>query len=513
MRRLARLVPLAALFVLGAALLDGAPLAATERPGSVDRDLPVVGGSTIESLTVTADGRIVVAGTMRSYFSSLGSWIRVHRSDGGLDSSFGTDGQVSLPPPADRHPPGDLVTVPQPDGRVLFAALRDRYRRPGGPPPFTLGRLTRTGEPDLEFGEGGSVTPTLGPGIEVTDFGLQPDGRIVAVGVRQDGIVLARLLPDGSFDRGLGDGGLASLPGESPNGAVVALQPGAGTIVLASTGAGPEIARFLAAGKIDPGFGSGPGLQPLAIGDRRVKLRSAPAALVLRDGRVRVLATVGLRREHGTRLAVVGLTRAGRPDPNFGRAGVAIASRPPASAQAIAADAAGGIYVAGEAPVSGDNAVAVVRRFLRDGRADPSFGRRGIVRLGRAGFGDAQYLRLAAQPDRRLLVADSGYSARYATAYTPLLRRFAAGYDRARPRLAINRRCRRSWIGVAVRIRDLSALERVVARVDGRRVRTTRRKRFRLRVRAEARRLSVTATDLAGNTRTRRIQLPACADR
>jgi uncharacterized delta-60 repeat protein len=499
------------LIVLAAALIGGPPTAEAVRPGSTIRDLPVATASTIESLAVMSDGRIVVAGRP-SYFSS---WIRVHLPDGGLDGSFGTAGHVSFGPPADLRTTGPLITLPQPDGRVLYATLNETFVGIGGPPAFVLGRLTRAGRPDPEFGSGGSVTPEVGPSSVVTDFALQPDGRILIIAVRQDAIVLARLLPDGTPDSAFGNGGIASVPHESPfDDAVLAVQPRRGAIVLAPTGAGPVIARFLPNGSLDPGFGSGPGLQPVAVANRRVDLTSGVDALVRRDGRIRIAATSG---ERWDRLTLVGLGPAGRPDRSFGREGVAIAPRAPALgpvfAQAIAADAAGGIYLAGQAALEGDNFVAVLRRFLRDGRPDPSFGDHGVVRLQQGGFGDGQKLLLAVQPPGKLVVADSLFSARYGFLGTPLLRQVAAGYDRARPRLAIRSRCRHSAIRITLRIRDASPLERVVIRVDGHRVRTSRHKRLRLRLRAGPHRLSVSATDLAGNTRIRHLKLSRCADR
>jgi len=82
-----------------------------------------------------------------------------------------------------------------------------------------------------------------------------------------------------------------------------------------------------------------------------------------------------------------------------------------------------------------------------------------------------------------------------------------AGHDRSRPSISVTASgCRTA----AVRIRDLSVLDAVVVRADGRLVRRTARKRFRVHVRRGGRRIAVRATDLAGNSSSRRLRLPRC---
>jgi len=65
--------------------------------------------------------------------------------------------------------------------------------------------------------------------------------------------------------------------------------------------------------------------------------------------------------------------------------------------------------------------------------------------------------------------------------------RYWGGYDRGKPRIRIRgvprRRCLRRPRRVRIRISDLSALSRVHVRLDGRRLRATRKRRFSIRLR------------------------------
>jgi hypothetical protein len=81
-----------------------------------------------------------------------------------------------------------------------------------------------------------------------------------------------------------------------------------------------------------------------------------------------------------------------------------------------------------------------------------------------------------------------------------------AGYDRDRPTLSVTvRSCRSALFDIA----DASEVE-AVASIGGRVVRRTTRKRFRVGSRRGGRRVSVRATDLAGNVSRERTRLSRC---
>jgi uncharacterized delta-60 repeat protein len=189
-----------------------------------------------------------------------------YAAPGDLDPGFGIGGRVRTDLGASEQPSGVAV---QPDGKIVVGGsiLRaDAYR-------FFVARYLPNGALDTGFGRGGSVVTGFGPSGR--DFGtavaLQPDGRILLVGVTQtggrSGVAIARYRPDGSLDRTFdGDGrvvtvfedGDASMTavGLRPDGRIVT----GGQIFWGDTDprAGDQVlVQYLPDGSIDPTFGTG----------------------------------------------------------------------------------------------------------------------------------------------------------------------------------------------------------------------------------------------------------------
>jgi hypothetical protein len=213
-------------------------------------------------------------------------------------------------------------------------------------------------------------------------------------------------------------------------------------------------------------------------------------------------------------MAVVGLTVNGHPDRDFGRNGVAVAPQPELpggeSAEVLLRDRSGGLLEAGSlfsgADFTGDEA-SVIRRFRRDGTPDRSFGPRGFARGAVPGGGYSTIeQRLAFLDGDTLVAAEHNYDFKYGSWGPAAVRTLNAGYDRDAPSWSIETSCRY----LRVSITDVSGLERVVVRADGRVIRRTTRKRFRARVPEGTRRMSLRATDLAGNRSRARTRVPRC---
>src|SRR5262249_41441344 len=187
-------------------------------------DSAFVQGDTASAVAVQPDGKILVAGRL-----TRGAVVLVRlNADGSLDGTFGQGGLVTqdaLPPLITNVEFGDVLVQPdgkillstkassgkpvvrlnangsvdgvfqgapfwdaralalQPDGRVLLGGL-DML----GPGNFPVDRFTPDGRPDLTWGGDGrtSVLRPLAAGGQqaIADgFALQPDGRVVAVGV------------------------------------------------------------------------------------------------------------------------------------------------------------------------------------------------------------------------------------------------------------------------------------------------------------------------------------------
>jgi uncharacterized delta-60 repeat protein len=129
-------------------------------------------------------------------------------NDATPDDTFGTGGFVAIPftGPA----PGALAVegpslALEPDGSILFA----RTHFNGTDSHHALARYTTTGTPDTSFGSGtGAVTINLSGSQYGRSVAIQPDGKLVVVGVTTQDTIIARLQPDGTLDTGFGSGGI-----------------------------------------------------------------------------------------------------------------------------------------------------------------------------------------------------------------------------------------------------------------------------------------------------------------
>jgi uncharacterized delta-60 repeat protein len=228
-----------------------------------------------QAVALQADGKIVAAGyTSAPPSSGVSFALARYLPDGSLDATFSDDGKVTTDIGALLGLPGAnaraSAIVLQPDGKIVAV---------GG--NFFV-RYHADGTLDASFGEGGLTTISQRPmegTFELSAAALQPDGKIVAVGLVfnlnaspafpfVESFVLARLLPDGTFDTSFGIDGLVKTDIALNAGlSAVALQPdgkivAAGTTVQAT--GDPNIfirnftlGRYLPDGMLDTTFGSG----------------------------------------------------------------------------------------------------------------------------------------------------------------------------------------------------------------------------------------------------------------
>src|SRR6185503_912253 len=93
----------------------------------------------------------------------------------------------------------------QPNGSIVFA----RTHFNGTDSDLALARYTTTGTPDTSFGGGtGVVTVNLGGNEYGRSVAIQPDGKLVVVGLTSQDSLVARFQPDGALDTGFGSGGI-----------------------------------------------------------------------------------------------------------------------------------------------------------------------------------------------------------------------------------------------------------------------------------------------------------------
>jgi uncharacterized delta-60 repeat protein len=153
----------------------------------------------VASLAILPDGKIVVGGESGSVARLLPT--------GAFDLVFGSDGCVET-----TFSESVLAVAVQPDGNVLF--ITAGY----APDPSVVGRLRTDGSIDSTFGTNGVVRLFVGyQSMFATTLLLQPDGRIIAIGaiyffdlagsVSQTRVALIRLTPDGVPDTTFGTAG------------------------------------------------------------------------------------------------------------------------------------------------------------------------------------------------------------------------------------------------------------------------------------------------------------------
>lgn len=123
----------------------------------------------------------------------------------------------------------------QPDGKIVAAGAA--YL--GQTSQVAVARYNADGTPDPSFGDGGAVTTAVGPSSDAASVLLQPDGKIVVAGetadpaARSSSFLLARYQADGSPDSSFGNGGTVTTTIGVASGARAAVLRTDGTIVAA----------------------------------------------------------------------------------------------------------------------------------------------------------------------------------------------------------------------------------------------------------------------------------------
>jgi uncharacterized delta-60 repeat protein len=154
-----------------------------------------------------------------------------------------------------------------PDGKPVVAAYDSGARGEGG---LRLFRFDRAGHPDPSFGGAGEATQSLPPRHSApVAVAVQPDGKVVVTteGSKVDEgqeLLVARYLASGTPDPGFGAGGISTLTLPTQTRPADVLLGPPGTITVGSPyccvggtalfGEGFSVARLLDDGQPDPGF-------------------------------------------------------------------------------------------------------------------------------------------------------------------------------------------------------------------------------------------------------------------
>jgi uncharacterized delta-60 repeat protein len=313
-----------------------------------------------------------------------------YNSDGTLDTSFNGTGIVLTPfSGAHRAQSGAAYALAlQSDGKIIEAG--NFFANPGDR-DAALARFNTNGTLDTTFGTGGRKTgPT---GKVTTDFGatddsiqglaVQPlDAKIVAVGISNGQMEVARYNTDGSLDSTFGSGGLVSAAGTG-GGTGMALQADGKIVASADIGTQFEVVRFNTNGTLDTSFG-GAGIVTTAIGSdtsaNTYAIAIYPNAGTVNDGKI-VAVGHGSSTAGGTTWVIARYNPDGSLDSTFGTGGIVQSNHTGnyVSAYAVAIQSDGKIVVTGKHYVGDGRDEFAVDRFNTDGSLDTTFGSGGIV--------------------------------------------------------------------------------------------------------------------------------------
>ena len=139
---------------------NDAPTFAPSAPGTGKLVTDIGSGTSNEgaSVTVQADGKIVVAGASNSGGSRDFAVVR-YNTDGTLDTGFGTDGKLVTDIGSSTGDEGRSVTV-QTDGKIVVAGTSGS----GGSSNFAVVRYNANGSLDAGFGTDGKLVTAIGSG-------------------------------------------------------------------------------------------------------------------------------------------------------------------------------------------------------------------------------------------------------------------------------------------------------------------------------------------------------------
>jgi uncharacterized delta-60 repeat protein len=193
---------------------------------------PVSPGGFGTLLALDAQGRVLVAGHV--YTDSEGVNVLLGRllHDGTLDSSFGTQGVISVDFGTSSEQPSGLFALPS--GQILIAG-RHSIRR--GDDETFVARFDDRGALDPTFGAGGLALFDPLPDVEYTTRAVRDpsDGAIVVAGYVLRGLrgYAARLSASGEPDLDFGEGGVVVIDQQQITSVwALALEPITGKVLV-----------------------------------------------------------------------------------------------------------------------------------------------------------------------------------------------------------------------------------------------------------------------------------------
>jgi uncharacterized delta-60 repeat protein len=341
-------------------------------------------------ILVTADNKILIAGTAGINNPNQGAQIARFNSNGTLDTSFGSNGMVTASRAGFYLPRTDKIAI-QPDGRIVLSASAS--------PTVSRGQIYRfntDGSTDFTFATGGFREIQGSTATYLGGLGIQPDGKIVVGGfasvpqVSDTELMLTRLNSDGSTDASFGGGMVFyNLTPDYDRVSDMVLQSD-GKILMAGQldDSYAMLVRFDSAGAIDTTFGKG-GVAQLS-GGYIVSAVALQGSNLIAVGDVNVPFIARVNLAGTTTLFRVESFVTGKND----------------QARDVAIQPDGKIVAAGVS-INANSSVVSVARLLPNGSLDSAFGNGGRVTL-TDGTSSSEVFAVDIQTDGKIVVAGRG---------------------------------------------------------------------------------------------------------
>ena len=331
---------------------------------------------------VQPDGKVIVAGATSLGFSSFA--LARYNADGSLDGSFGSGGVVSTSV-GTNYAYASAVAL-QSDGKIVVAGYANDS---SGNQRFALVRYNSDGSLDTSFGSHGQVMLNFGGSYDIAQaVTIQSDGKILIAGYGYNGSTLAelaRLNTDGSLDSSFGTGGMVTTNFGNNSGSLfyaAAVQSDGKIIAAGQNGSQIALARYTSNGSLDSSFGSGGAVVTSVAGSNYPR-----SVAVQSDGKIVVGAE---NYTSNGSFEVVRFNSDGSLDTSFGSGGsVTTAFTDGATshnASGLALLSSGQIVVGGVGGTPNNNNLLEVARYNSDGSLDSTFGSGGEFTAAISGY-------------------------------------------------------------------------------------------------------------------------------
>jgi uncharacterized delta-60 repeat protein len=342
------------------------------------------------SVVIQGDGKIVVAG-----YSWIGSISRSdfalvrYDTDGTLDTSFGTGGQVTT----NFGSSSEIRSITlQSDGKIVAAGVSDDN--------FAIARYNSNGTLDNTFSGDGKLTTDIGSFDGISSIAIQSDGKIVAVGGSGNNFAIARYGTNGDLDNTFsGDGKLTTDFGSSLESFESVVLQSDGKIVAAGYSDGNfAVARYATNGDLDNTF-SGDGKVTTNLG----AIEEINSIALQSDGKI---VAAGYS---GSDFFIARYKTNGDLDDTFSGDGIVTTDIDSSDdgLNSVVVQSDGKILTAGYTDNAGFSYLMVIARYNTDGTLDLTFSGDGIQTTA-VGSSDDSATAIALQTDGKIVAA--GYS-------------------------------------------------------------------------------------------------------